>query len=147
MLDPFVIQARVRFARGGARHFGASQRDANASIRDDKEGWLRYSRHMTNPVLVEVTRGPLVESIHRGAVAVADARGGLRLSLGNVERPIFPRSALKPIQAVPLIETGAADAFAVSDQELALACASHSGEPQHTERSASWQRRIGCSDA
>src|SRR5438477_11060942 len=108
MLDPFVIQARVRFARGGARH----QRDANASIWDDKEGWLRYSRHMTNPVLVEVTRGPLVESIHRGAVAVADAQGALRLSLGNFERPIFPRSALKPIQAVPLIETGAADAFA-----------------------------------
>ena len=102
---------------------------------------------MTNPVLVEVTRGPLVESIHRGAVAVADARGGLRLSLGNVERAIFPRSALKPIQAVPLIETGAADAFAVSEEELALACASHSGEPQHTERIAAWQRRIGCSVA
>jgi L-asparaginase II len=102
---------------------------------------------MTNPVLVEVTRGPLVESIHRGAVAVADARGGLRLSFGNVERAIFPRSALKPIQAVPLIETGAADAFAVSDEELALACASHSGEPQHTERIAAWQRRIGCSVA
>ncbi len=102
---------------------------------------------MTNPVLVEVTRGPHVESIHRGAVAVADARGALRLSLGNVERAIFPRSALKPIQAVPLIESGAADAFAVSDEELALACASHSGEPQHTERIAAWQRRIGCSAA
>src|SRR5882672_3187894 len=100
---------------------------------------------MTNPVLVEVTRGPLVESIHRGAVAVADAQGGLRLSLGNVERPIFPRSALKPIQAVPLIESGAADAFAVSDEELALACASHSGESQHTSRISAWQQRIGCS--
>src|SRR5882672_2970483 len=100
---------------------------------------------MTNPVLVEVTRGPLVESIHRGAVAVVDAQGGLRLSLGNVERPIFPRSALKPVQAVPLIESGAADAFAVSDEELALACASHSGEAQHTTRIAAWQRRIGCS--
>src|SRR5258706_3764046 len=115
---------------------------------DDKEGSLRlFPGAMTNPVLVEVTRGPLVESVHRGAVAVADARGALRLSLGNVERPIFPRSALKPIQAVPLIETGAADAFAVSDEELALACASHSGEPQHTERIAAWQRRIGCSAA
>src|SRR5438552_15988391 len=100
---------------------------------------------MTNPILVEVTRGYLVESIHRGAIAVADANGLLRLSLGHVERAIYPRSALKPIQAVPLIESGAADAFAVSDEELALACASHSGESQHTVPIAAWQRRIGCS--
>src|SRR5258705_2752610 len=100
---------------------------------------------MTNPVLVEITRGHLVESIHRGAVAVADASGTLRLSLGNVERAIFPRSALKPIQVVPLIESGAADAFGVSDEELGLACASHSGEAQHTARVAAWQQRIGCS--
>ena len=102
---------------------------------------------MTNPILVEITRGPLVESIHRGAVAVSDAGGRLRLSVGDVERPIFPRSALKPIQAVPLIESGAADMFGLSDEELALACASHSGEPQHTERVAAWQSRIGCSVA
>ncbi|HXJ03215.1 MAG TPA: asparaginase [Micropepsaceae bacterium] len=102
---------------------------------------------MTNPILVEVTRGPLVESIHRGAVAVSDAKGRLRLAVGDVERPIFPRSALKPIQAVPLLESGAADAFGLSDEELALACASHSGEPQHTARIAAWQSRIGCSVA
>ena len=54
---------------------------------------------MANPVLVEITRGPLVESVHRGAVAVADAHGALRLSVGDIERPIFPRSALKPVQA------------------------------------------------
>src|SRR6266700_1863888 len=100
---------------------------------------------MTNPILVEVTRGYLDESIPRGAVAVADARGSLRLSLGDVERAIYPRSALKPIQAVPLIESGAADAFAVSDEELALACASHSGEVQASTRIAAWLRRIGCS--
>jgi L-asparaginase II len=102
---------------------------------------------MANPIIVEVTRGPLVESIHRGAVAVSDARGRLLLSLGDVERPLFPRSALKPIQAVPLVESGAAEAFGVSPEELALACASHSGEPQHTERIAAWQQRIGCSVA
>lgn len=100
---------------------------------------------MSNPVLVEVTRNPLVESIHRGAFAVSDAKGGLRLFAGDVERPILPRSSLKPVQAVPLIETGAADAFGVSDEELALACASHSGEPMHTTRVAAWQERIGCS--
>ena len=102
---------------------------------------------MTNPVLVEITRGGLVESFHRGAVAVSDARGRLRLAVGDVERPIFPRSALKPIQAVPLVESGAADAFKLSDAELALACASHSGEPQHTARIAAWQSCIGCSVA
>jgi len=102
---------------------------------------------MANPILVEVTRGPLVESVHRGAVAVSDSRGQLRLAVGDIERPIFPRSALKPIQAVPLVESGAADAFGLTDRELALACASHSGEPQHTAPIAAWQSRIGCSVA
>src|SRR4051812_34332153 len=82
---------------------------------------------MTNPVLVEITRGPFVESIHRGALAVSDARGRLRMAVGDIERPIFPRSALKPIQAVPLVESGATEKFALSDEEMALACASHSG--------------------
>jgi len=102
---------------------------------------------MSNPILVEVTRGKLVESVHRGAFAVADAKGALRLQAGDVERPIFPRSSLKPVQAVPLIESGAAAAFGLSDEELAVACASHSGEPMHTTRVAAWQERIGCSVA
>jgi L-asparaginase II len=102
---------------------------------------------MASPVLVEVTRGAFVESVHRGRLAVSDARGRLRLALGEVDRPIFPRSALKPVQAVPLIESGAADAFGLTDEELALACASHSGEPAHTTRVAAWQERIGCSVA
>ena len=102
---------------------------------------------MGNPILVEVTRGPLVESVHRGAFAVVDAKGALRLQAGDVERPIFPRSSLKPVQAIPLIETGAAAAFGVTDEEIALACASHSGEPMHTTRVAAWQERIGCSVA
>jgi L-asparaginase II len=102
---------------------------------------------MTNPVLVEVTRGSLVESVHRGAVAVSDAQGRLRLAVGDTGAAIFPRSALKPIQAVPLIESGAAARFGLSDEEVALACASHSGEPQHTTRIAAWQQRIGCSVA
>jgi L-asparaginase II len=100
-----------------------------------------------NPILVEITRGPLVESTHRGAFAVADATGVLRFAAGDVDRPIFPRSALKPVQAVPLIESGAAEAYGLSDEEIALACASHSGEPMHTTRVAAWQERIGCSVA
>jgi len=86
---------------------------------------------MTNPILVEVLRSTLVESRHRGAVAVADADGGAVLAIGDVTTPIFPRSAVKALQALPLVETGAADAFGFGDEELALACASHSGEPGH----------------
>jgi L-asparaginase II len=86
---------------------------------------------MTNPILVEVTRGSLVESRHRGAVAVADAEGRIVLALGDVAARVFPRSAIKALQALPLIEAGAADRFGFGDVELALTCASHSGEPAH----------------
>jgi len=86
---------------------------------------------MTNPVLVEVLRGGKVESRHEGSIAVADASGALVLSRGDVARPVFPRSAVKVMQALPLVESGAADAFGLDARELALACASHSGEPEH----------------
>jgi len=115
--------------------------DANASVRDDKVG------AMSNPILVEVTRGPLVESIHRGSIAMADSQGKLVFALGDVETPVYPRSSLKPIQALPLIESGAAEAFGVTEEEIALACASHSGEPMHTERVAAWLARIGCNES
>ncbi|NNC00899.1 asparaginase, partial [Corallococcus exiguus] len=82
---------------------------------------------MDNPFLVEVTRGNLVESRHRGAISVIDADGGLVLSLGAVEYRVFPRSAVKALQTLPLVETGVADKFALTDEEIALACASHSG--------------------
>ena len=99
---------------------------------------------MANPILVEITRGSLVESIHRGAVAIADAEGRIVFSLGNIEAVTYPRSSLKPIQALPLIESGAADAFGLGDEEIALACASHSGEPMHTTHVSAWLSRIGC---
>ena len=86
---------------------------------------------MSNPVLVEVLRGTLVESRHRGAVAVADAAGAMAFAIGDVAAPIFPRSAIKALQALPLVESGAADRYGFGDEELALACASHSGEPAH----------------
>ncbi|MBL6853155.1 MAG: asparaginase [Alphaproteobacteria bacterium] len=98
---------------------------------------------MANPILVEVTRGDLVESIHCGAIAIADASGALKLALGDVTAPVYSRSSLKPMQAIPLVESGAADAFGLGDEEIALACASHSGEPMHTERVEAWLARIG----
>ncbi len=86
---------------------------------------------MANPIVVEVTRGPLVESRHRGAGAVVDSAGALVFSFGDVERPVYPRSAVKAFQALPLVESGAADKLGLSEEEIALACASHSGEPAH----------------
>jgi L-asparaginase II len=102
---------------------------------------------MANPILVELTRGATVESVHRGSVAVADSTGKIVFALGDLETPVYPRSSLKPIQALPLIESGAADAFGLSDEEIALACASHSGEPMHTTRVAAWLARIGCGES
>jgi len=86
---------------------------------------------MANPVLVEVIRGSLLESRHRGAVAVADAEGRNVFAVGDVTAPVFPRSAIKALQALPLLEQGAAERYGFGDEELALACASHSGEPGH----------------
>jgi L-asparaginase II len=86
---------------------------------------------MTNPVLVEVLRGGLVESVHRGAVCVVEADGATVLALGDVTAPVFPRSAVKALQALPLLESGAADRYRLGDEELAIACGSHGGEPAH----------------
>jgi L-asparaginase II len=84
-----------------------------------------------------------VESRHRGAIAIADPTGRLAWSCGDVEHPIYPRSAVKMLQALTLVEAGGADAFELGDQELALACASHSGEPFHVEAVRAWLARIG----
>jgi L-asparaginase II len=86
---------------------------------------------MANPVLVEVTRGGIVESRHTGAYAVSDASGGIVAAQGDIDQAVFPRSAIKAFQCLPVIESGAADAYGFSDEELALACASHNGEPAH----------------
>ncbi len=96
-----------------------------------------------NPVLVEVLRGRHVESRHCGAVAIVDADGGLHTALGDVDTPIFPRSAVKLLQALPLVESGAAERFGLSDAELALACASHNGEPLHVQTAAGLLAKLG----
>jgi L-asparaginase II len=87
----------------------------------------------THPVLVEVYRGQAVESQHRGSVAVIDADGKTVLELGDIETPVFPRSAVKTFQALPLVESGIADRFGLTDEELALTISSHSGEQKHAE--------------
>ena len=98
---------------------------------------------MENPILVEALRGPTVESFHRGAVAVVDDHGRLLWSCGNIERPIFPRSAVKLLQALPLVASGAADRLGLTQAELALACASHGGEAAHAATAASMLAKAG----
>ncbi|MBO0906355.1 asparaginase [Jiella sonneratiae] len=98
---------------------------------------------MVNPILVEVTRGERVESFHRGAYALVDAEGKLVAAAGDVDWPIFPRSAVKLLQAIPLVETGAAARYGLDDGDLALACASHSGEPAHVSRAGAMLAKAG----
>ena len=99
-----------------------------------------------NPILVEVTRGDRIESSHRGAIAICDATGRIFGSWGDVEAAVYPRSAFKALQALALVESGAAEKLSVGPEELALACASHSGEPMHVERVERWLARIDCAE-
>jgi L-asparaginase II len=114
------------------------------------------SEDMTNqhpPLIVEVTRGKavqdgdFVESRHRCHAAVVDRDGTVVRKWGDVDQPIYGRSAIKPMLALGLVESGAADAFKLGNAEIALACASHSGEPQHVDRVRAWLQRIGRSPA
>ena len=98
---------------------------------------------MRDQELVEVWRGASVESVHRGSLVVVDARGATVLALGDPDQAVFPRSAIKALQALPLIEDGAAETYVLTDAEIALACASHSGEPEHVETSAGMLRKAG----
>ncbi|MFN3495537.1 MAG: asparaginase, partial [Hydrogenophaga sp.] len=91
-----------------------------------------------------VYRGGYPENIHHGSLAVVNAQGQLLASVGDVHSSLFTRSSLKPFQAMPLIAR-AADRLNLDDADVALLCASHSGEPMHVERAASLLARIGAS--
>ncbi|MCU1268205.1 MAG: hypothetical protein JWM21_4523 [Acidobacteria bacterium] len=92
--------------------------------------------------LVEVRRGTITESRHRGHVAAVDGTGKLIASLGTPAAITYLRSSAKPFQAIPLVASGAADRFGFTEAEIALACASHSGEPIHTELARSMLKKI-----
>ncbi|MGH6892721.1 MAG: asparaginase [Dongiaceae bacterium] len=97
----------------------------------------------SSPVLAEVVRGGMVESRHHASVAVVDAHGGIVHAWGDIDLPIYGRSAIKPLLAIPLVESGAADRFKLSVAEIALATASHNSEPRHVETVTAWLERIG----
>jgi len=99
------------------------------------------------PLIVEVSRGDMIESRHRVAAAALDAEGASLLEAGDITALVYPRSAIKPLQALVLVESGAADAFGLGNAEIALACASHSGEERHVELVRAWLARLGLSDS
>lgn len=102
---------------------------------------------MRDPLTIEVLRGRLVESRHRVHAVITAADGRVLESWGDHNRLVFPRSAVKPIQALPLIETGAADHFELSEAEIALACGSHSGAPFQIVQLEDWLSRLGIEES
>ena len=101
---------------------------------------------MSYELLVEVARNGTVESRHFGAAVVCDYTGKVVESWGDTEQLIFPRSALKPMLAIQLLETGASDHYALNDAELSLACSSHQGELIHQTLVESWLSRLGLTE-
>lgn len=127
------MPAPERTGRSGPRprlgHSGA----VNASVAD-------------NPILTSLERNGRVESLHRGAwvlVELVDGEPRRVASAGDPDQAVFARSAMKGLQALPVVETGAADAFGLSERELAVACSSHSAEPQHVRTVAAMLARAG----
>jgi L-asparaginase II len=100
-----------------------------------------------NPILAEAIRGNWVENRHRGAYVVVDADGQIIASGGDIERPVFPRSAIKSMQALPIFARQAEGRFHHTEEELALACASHHGEDVHVATANGLLTRIGLSAA
>jgi L-asparaginase II len=93
--------------------------------------------------LVEVTRGPIVESIHFGCFVVVDAAGKVVASAGNPETVSYLRSSAKPFQVLPFVERGGVEHFGLTDRELAIMCASHHGTDAHVEVLKGIHRKLG----
>jgi len=95
------------------------------------------------PLVVDILRGKIVESSHLIDAVVLDSKNQVIAEYGDSQRPVFPRSAIKMIQAIPFVESGAAEHFQLSEDFLALACGSHQGEEQHTVRIKIWLEKLG----
>ncbi len=102
---------------------------------------------MESEILAKVIRGETVESVHRGHLIVIDGDGKTIASLGNPETVTFWRSSAKPFQAIPFLLSGAAEKFGFLEAEIALSCASHSGEVRHVETAAKMLKKIGLSES
>src|SRR5215467_4525616 len=130
-----VFSGRFSFARGSII-IGLMKKSGN-----------QISTLDPRPPLVEVTRGSLVESRHRGFIAVVDATGALVASLGDVGTPAWFRSAAKPFQTIPIITSGAAARYGLTRRELAVITGSHSGESVHLETVLSILNKIALDES
>lgn len=101
---------------------------------------------MSDQLLVEVTRNDVVESRHFGSAVVCDEGGNVLHGWGDIEKLIYPRSALKPLLAIDLVNSGASEHFSLSDAEITMACASHQGEPMHQQLVTAWLDRLGLTE-
>ena len=101
---------------------------------------------MNHQLLVEVTRGDTVECVHAGSVAVVNTRGDLLYQAGDPHTVTFTRSTIKPFQALPFLQAGGAQHFGLSSSEIALLCASHSGEAMHVDTAQSILHKAGCNE-
>ncbi len=97
--------------------------------------------------MIEVWRGPIRENVHSGHAVICDTEGTIIEAWGDPDAVILPRSSCKMIQALPLVESGAADAFGLTTQQLALSCASHRGAAIHTDRVTRWLSDLGLGEA
>jgi L-asparaginase II len=104
----------------------------------------KHNPERSPAILVEVTRGPIVESVHFGVIAVSDVEGNLLAWVGNPGAVTYYRSSSKPIQALAVVESGAADHFGFTEREIAVICGSHGGEDIHIETVRSILRKIDC---
>lgn len=102
---------------------------------------------MNSEILAKVIRGETIESIHRGHIIILDGDGKEIFTLGNPDFVTFFRSAAKPFQSIPFLLSGAAERFGFSENEIALSCASHSGEKIHVEIAQRMLKKIGLSEA
>lgn len=98
---------------------------------------------MANPVLAEVVRGNWVENRHRGAFCVSNADGDILASAGDIDRAIFPRSAIKSLQALAMFKSGAAQEYPFTSPELAMTCASHHGQDVHVQTVSGMLDKLG----
>ena len=95
--------------------------------------------------MIELWRGGILESTHLGHAVICDSAGEIVQAWGDPDRVIFPRSSCKMLQALPLLESGAADAAGLSDAHIALSCASHQGAALHVNMAQRWLRDLGLS--
>ncbi len=102
---------------------------------------------MANPVLVEIYRGDVLESFHRGVICIVDKNNEVIYSQGDIDQLCYPRSAMKFFQQIPLIKSGAIEKFGFTQKEIAILCGSHNGENAHIETVTSILDKIGLKES